>query len=57
MQISSENLYCILITQNNEILVNMVYVELNEEFCGAFIKDEGYRVFFRQWKRYHILFN
>jgi len=46
MQISSENLYCILITQNNEILVNMVYVELNEEFCGAFIKDEGYRVFF-----------
>ena len=45
MQISSENLYCILIIQNNEILVNMMYVELNEEVCGAFIDDGGSRVF------------
>ena len=45
MEISSENLYRILITQNNEILVDMVYVELNEEVCGAFLGDGGSRVF------------
>lgn len=38
---ASDNTYRILIVQNDEILVNMVYVEINKEVCGAFSGNRG----------------
>jgi len=46
MAISKENLYRILIAQNDEPLVNMVYVEINSEVCGAFSGDGGGGLFY-----------
>jgi len=46
MAISKENLYRILIVQNDEPLVNMVYVEINSEVCGAFSGDGGGGLFY-----------
>ena len=46
MAISKENLYRILIAQNDEPLVNMEYVEINSEVCGAFSGDGGGGLFY-----------
>ena len=46
MEITSENSHRILIALNDEILVNMVYAEINEEVCGAFSGDGGGGLFY-----------
>mgnify|MGYP001178425878 CR=1 FL=1 len=46
MEVTKENTYRILIAQNDQILVNMVYAEINEEVCGAFSGDGGGGLFY-----------
>jgi len=46
MEVTKENTYRILIAQNDQILVNMVYSEINEEVCGAFSGDGGGGLFY-----------
>jgi hypothetical protein len=46
MEVTKENTYRILIAQNEQILVNMVYAEINEEVCGAFSGDGGGGLFY-----------
>jgi len=46
MEVTNENTYRILIAQNDEILVNMVYVEINKEVCGAFSGNGGGGLFY-----------
>ena len=46
MEVTNENIYRILIAQNDEILVNMVYAEINKEVCGAFSGNGGGGLFY-----------